>query len=91
MTSYQYSSLIVYLRMQSSFSSHQATAAPAPLIRAPGVRPRLHVLLNRPSSSRAGRALRAATLLVILISALLFVLESLRVWRHGVAGFFWMR
>jgi len=48
-----------------------------PLIRTPGCRTRCHALLNRPSESFAGRVLRAATLFLILVSSLCFVLQTL--------------
>ena len=54
-----------------------ATASSRPLIRAPGLRTKLHVLLNRPSATASGQRLRAATLLLILLSTLCFVLQSL--------------
>ena len=48
----------------------------APLIRASNWRTTTHSLLNRPSESPRGRQLRIATHIVILISTLCFVLES---------------
>ena len=48
-----------------------------PLIRAPGWRTTLHSVLNRPSSTELGRRVRAATLGLIILSTLCFVMQSL--------------
>ena len=53
------------------------TSDAPPLIRTPGCRTRCHALLNRPSESFAGRVFRAATLFLILVSSLCFVLQTL--------------
>jgi voltage-gated potassium channel len=57
--------------------------ASAPLIRTPDWRTKLHTLLHRPSDTPNGRLLRAVTFVVIVLSTLCFVLQSM----PGLNGF----
>ena len=67
--------------MDSGFVSN------APLIRTPGIRTKLHTLLHRPSETSAGRYLRIATFIVILLSTLCFVLQSIPSCHSFAGGF----
>ena len=59
---------------QQPFSGGNASR---PLIRPPGWRTKLHLILNRPSETPLGRQLRLSTLFLIVISTLCFVLSSI--------------
>lgn len=64
--------------MDANFgSSTGGFVSNAPLVRTPGWRTKAHTLLHRPSETAMGRNLRISTFVVIILSTVCFILQSI--------------